>query len=131
MNNKILTLVLVLTVAVLSPAFKNAEGSTYVPEFSGTIDEIKKSLADNSLVGFTIESNSASNTDFLKKSEVYSKMFTMGESLGYGVNNYTVKFNDGFKNMKYLLRLFMATGITEVNFGKSVMSTEKFFAQFE
>ena|SRR3972149_318714 len=132
MNKKISTLVLVLFAGLIFSGKALAQSTAPKVGFNGsTVQEIKTSL-DNNTVSFVIyTSDGFDHAAFLKKAGMYSKMFSITSETVSNNTTYTVKFNEGFKSMKYLMRLFVAAEINKVNFGIEVMSTEKFFAQFE
>lgn len=132
MNTKISSLVLILFAGLIFSGKALAQTASPKVGFNGnTVAEIKTSL-DNNSVSFVIFTGDGFNKEaFMQKADVYSKMFTLTAETVSNNTTYTVKFNDGFQNLKYIMRLFVSDGITEINFGTSVMSTEKFFAQFE
>ena len=130
MTKRLLTLVLLITTGIFTSHYSVAGDTAITPVFAGSKDDVKKSL-DNNAVSFTISTASGFNAaDFAKKAEVYAKMFSMTSSEANGEMTYTVKFNDGFQSMKYILRLFAAAEIKEVLFEGQKMETEKFFSLF-
>ena len=131
MKNAILSTVLVLFAGLIFSGKTLAQTATTKVGFNGsTVDEIKKAFDNNSLSFVVYTADGFDQKTFEKDAAVYSKMFSVTSETVSNNITYTVKFSKDFKDMKYLMRLFITAGIKEVHFGTEVMSTEKFFAQF-
>ena len=128
LNKKFLVIALIAVTAFLF-AGKTAE-TTYVGFNGNTTDEIKTAFANNSVSFVIYTTTGFDKAAFSKKADIYSKMFSLTSETVSNNTTYSVKFNEGFKDMKYLMRLFVSAGINEIHFGTEVMSTDKFFAQF-
>ncbi|MEW6468108.1 MAG: hypothetical protein AB1458_04250 [Bacteroidota bacterium] len=120
-----------LFLLILSGFFLGLSAQTNSPAvvFGSGTDEIKTSVSSGS-VSFSIVSQGFDHEAFKQKAQQYAKMFTISVSQGDGVMLYTVKFNTGFENMKYLMRLFTLSDVKEIKQNDTVMDTEKFFSQF-
>ena len=130
MNKHIITLAIIASFTFLFAGKPTSDTTTYVGFNGTTVDEIKKSFNNNSVSFVIFTPNGFDKEAFVKKSEQYSKMFSIKSETVSNNTTYSVKFLEGFKDMKYLMRLFITAEIKEIHFGSEIMTTEKFFAQF-
>ena len=126
-----LTLLTLILSLVISSAAQNSNSLNVI--FKGTAADTKTAIQSNSL-SFQV---SGLNTDqqvkdFVKRSQVYSKGFTMTVTPAADKNFQQCKITfNGTPDVKWLQRFFMSSGIEEVELNGEKKNVNDFFKSIQ